>query len=1638
MSFKNNSPTFSYISWNSCYITYEGVDYIIEDGYTCQKYIYWNYNNNPYKFETTNLLQDETITKQLIAINDKGMATTVELDNITLTFTESGSSGVSGQITSGLIALYDKQGTNTNYEEKFTTIETSIDEITTLMGELQATDDGLTEQISSIQQTAENISMEVSSVKKEYSKDKEFTELRDKIGEALIVFNSELGLFTTDLNEAMKDNSLSSDENTTLTTRVNNLKKYKSNIDTVIDEIVSKLSGEGTDVTALKEEQTVFGNAFNSLMTIYDTVVADNTFTTSEITTITGAIGNMNTRCISLGNVLEDSILLPFDGKLIEEIAKFSIKSNEIMLGVSEIEKSVESNSEKIAELKITSEGISSNVSKVETKIDNIDEIVEDKIANITVGATNLLTGSSEEWKEITVSSVGTIRETFHCSELELNVGEKIAFGVDINATNKDLSARIDFWSDLNGTDYKTYNGNTITKGNKGRSFVISEIPEGYEYITLFLDSEDTTTTREFFKCEKLERGSIATDWSPSPKDTETRIDDALNSFVDDWEGQIDGVVQTYAQSEDPSNSWDVSEKENHEGDIWYDTISRNTYRWDGSIWVKFENEDAILASELAQTKAQIFVSTPTPPYYKNDIWITDLNGGGVVKTCINERLEGDYDASDWVEGLKYTDDTKANELENDLHNNYSTTVEMHSAIEQTAEGILSTVSEAYYTKDDVDGQINLIEGSISEIKQTSDSFSVKIEGVENSVKDALTSGTSTQYYLSTSTTDLSGGAWQDTAPTWEQDKYMWQRMKYLCTDGSITYGTPVCISGAKGADGKDGEDGTSVKILGAYTSLNELNLAHPNNNEIGDGYIINGDLYIWTGSVFENVGQIKGESGADGKTSYFHVKYSDDAGSTFTSNNGETVGMYIGTCVDFNEADPTTTSSYKWALIRGEKGIDGADGVNGQDGTSIVFKGSYSSHPSSPQNGWAYYNTTEKKSYIYQSNTWYQMTIDGADGANGKDGADGLSLEYKGELATPPTNPIKNWAYKDTDNGIVYIYTGSYWEVLTYDGNDGVNGTNGTDGNSVFITYNSSTSTPSTPTGDGTTNGWHTAPTSSDIWMSQKISSSSTTGTWGAPIKIKGESGADGQSLVSSTPEWYKSTSSTSQTGGSWTTTMPTVATGYYIWLRYKQVWENPTAITYTTPVLEQVAESVKDVINKQSTLEQDLDGFKTTVSATYQTQSGMSSYPTTTQMNTAISQSASSITSTVSSTYATKTSVNSLQSQVTQNTTNISSKVSAGSIISTINQSAESVKINAGKIQLEGAVAVGDSNGNYVHIENANYTIRTSSSQKAFFGFKSMGYSAYDNYVVPKLAMGNVGYTTSHNYFTIVPYAASNNPQSSSQAYVDLAYHSLSPDDYSNIKMYNGGDIRIAPIKNLVITTNYVNGSYSGTGENELAVFSTASSSYFNSNLQIGCLRNMENGNGLILADDHNSGNDGARVRVHIDSSGAKFFRPLTTAGNIELGSASYRWSKVYSVNADSVSSDRRLKENIEYLQETPNTLTTKSNTYTLEDMYDFVKDTLFLASYNYKIGDKSLKFGFIAQDLLNDKIGDNIIEAQQVVDDGEEPYLGYDIMNYTHTLAGALKLNIKKSENMQEEINALKNEILELKEIINELKK
>ena len=141
------------------------------------------------------------------------------------------------------------------------------------------------------------------------------------------------------------------------------------------------------------------------------------------------------------------------------------------------------------------------------------------------------------------------------------------------------------------------------------------------------------------------------------------------------------------------------------------------------------------------------------------------------------------------------------------------------------------------------------------------------------------------------------------------------------------------------------------------------------------------------------------------------------------------------------------------------------------------------------------------------------------------------------------------------------------------------------------------------------------------------------------------GTAGADGKGLVSSTPQYCAHTSSTTAPTSGFIDTCPAYVAGKFLWIRFKQIWSNPSDTTYTNAYYDaswdakNTADTAsKTVTSKVSEFQQNLDGFKATVSSTYQTKDAMKDYSTTTQMNSAISQSASKITSTVSSTYATK----------------------------------------------------------------------------------------------------------------------------------------------------------------------------------------------------------------------------------------------------------------------------------------------------------------------------------------------------------------------------------------------------------------
>ena len=69
------------------------------------------------------------------------------------------------------------------------------------------------------------------------------------------------------------------------------------------------------------------------------------------------------------------------------------------------------------------------------------------------------------------------------------------------------------------------------------------------------------------------------------------------------------------------------------------------------------------------------------------------------------------------------------------------------------------------------------------------------------------------EYYLSASQTSLSGGSWSTTAPTWVNGKYMWSRTVKTDGAGNKTYSPSqngVCIAGAKGDPGPQGATGAT------------------------------------------------------------------------------------------------------------------------------------------------------------------------------------------------------------------------------------------------------------------------------------------------------------------------------------------------------------------------------------------------------------------------------------------------------------------------------------------------------------------------------------------------------------------------------------------------------------------------------------------------------------------------------------------------------------------------------------------------------------------------------------------------------------------------------------------------------------
>ena len=145
---------------------------------------------------------------------------------------------------------------------------------------------------------------------------------------------------------------------------------------------------------------------------------------------------------------------------------------------------------------------------------------------------------------------------------------------------------------------------------------------------------------------------------------------------------------------------------------------------------------------------------------------------------------------------------------------------------------------------------------------------------------------------------------------------------------------------GPEGIPGPSGDDGKTYYTWIKYaTSSTGENISDDPTGKTYIGIAYNKETaaesnnpsdYTW--SLFQGPEGIPGPAGADGKTSYFHIRYSENSdGNPITI----TPNTYIGTYVDFTQADSTDPSDYTWSRFEGAQGPQGTQGIPGTNGTN-------------------------------------------------------------------------------------------------------------------------------------------------------------------------------------------------------------------------------------------------------------------------------------------------------------------------------------------------------------------------------------------------------------------------------------------------------------------------------------------------------------------------------------------------------------------------------------------------------------------------------------------------------------------------------------------------------------------------------
>lgn len=445
---------------------------------------------------------------------------------------------------------------------------------------------------------------------------------------------------------------------------------------------------------------------------------------------------------------------------------------------------------------------------------------------------------------------------------------------------------------------------------------------------------------------------------------------------------------------------------------------------------------------------------------------------------------------------------------------------------------------------------------------------------IMNELKDQIVSVKSTQisYQIGTSGVEAPTGTWLPDPPQTQPGQYLWTRKITTYTNDSQTLEYSVSRNGENGEKGEKGDQGEKGE-KGDKGDPGERGLQGLQGEKGDQG--------------------IQGNPGKDGMSSYTHIAYANSADGKTDFSVSDSNRDYVGMYVDSSITDSNDPTDYAWSKIKGADGAQGIPGKAGADGKTPYLHIAYANSA----DGKTGFSTTESTDKLYIGQYTDYVAEDSTDpakyawskikGEDGKDGEDGVGIEDVEEyyaVSSSNTTPPSTWSTSVPTMTTANKYLWNYEKIIYSDetfresekrvigvyGNTGSTGAQGNGISSITNYYLASASNSGiTTASSGWTTTMQTTTTSKKyLWNYEKIAYTNGTsvnttpviiGTHGAtgPTGPAGADGKDGRGVSSAAVTYQASSNGTVVPTGTWSSSVPSVSAGQYLWTR--------TVLTYT-----------------------------------------------------------------------------------------------------------------------------------------------------------------------------------------------------------------------------------------------------------------------------------------------------------------------------------------------------------------------------------------------------------------------------------------------------------------------------------------